>query len=148
MSFYMCVSLSVCVCRCQYPCLPFPFSPHYHHDNLLTPAHWHSANISLPAPSHMFILLTPSPPSPVSFVIDVHFYTRYLHLLSPACRLHLRFPRSPVFLQFSRFVYMLPTLERVHHSRLSTFKSFNSTPVSLTLLLSVPCSLLIASCYK
>lgn len=145
----MCVSLSVCVCRCQYPCLPFLFSPHYHHDNLLTPAHWHSANISLPAPSHMFILLTPSPPSPVSFVIDVHFYTRYLHLLSPACRLHLRFPpRSPVFLQFSRFVYMLPTLERVHHSRLSTFKSFNSTPVSLTLLLSVPCSLLIASCYK
>lgn len=95
--------------RCQYPCLPFLFSPCYHHDNLLTPVQRHTENISLPSPSHMLILLTPSPHLPHSHLSEL--YSLYLHLLSPESQ---SFALSiSCSLQFPFSVYMLPTLKRV-----------------------------------
>lgn len=72
--------LCVRTARCQYPCLPFLFSPHCHHDNLLTPAQQHTANTSLPypPPTRSFSSPAPRPPPHLSVL-----YTLYLHLLSP-----------------------------------------------------------------
>ena len=133
-SLLLCMTHFVCCTMCPHVCVClgvntlaslFLFSPCYHHDNLLTPAQPHTANISLPSPFDMFVFLTPSPhplsPSlPPSLSHLSALYTPPSSLVS-SVSISCSFP-IPDFLHLPCYVYMLPSLERVLPSSLSSLQ--------------------------